>query len=70
MCGSFSRVAPQSKRTSFGVMSSSMSKALLRLKPWATTAFTVGMYMGIGDLLVQKIALKREHMQGVDLSGE
>lgn len=43
-------------------MSFSMSQALLRLKPWAKTAFTVGMYMGFGDLLVQKIALKREHM--------
>lgn len=43
-------------------MSFSMSQTLLRLKPWAKTAFTVGMYMGFGDLLVQKIALKREHM--------
>ncbi len=43
-------------------MSFTMRQALLRLKPWAKTAFTVGMYMGFGDLLVQKIALKREHM--------
>lgn len=43
-------------------MSISLSQTLTRLKPWAKTAFTVGMYMGFGDLLVQKIALKREHM--------
>ena len=41
-------------------MSLTIHNTLLRLKPWAKTAFTVGLYMGFGDLLTQKIALRRK----------
>ena len=43
-------------------MSLSIHNTLLRLKPWAKTAFTVGLYMGFGDLLTQKIALRRKKL--------
>lgn len=43
-------------------MSLAISSALTRFKPTLKTLFTVGTYMGCGDLLTQKIALKREKL--------
>ena len=51
--------------TPFGVldlMSLALSNVVARVKPAAKTMFTVGMYMGCGDLLMQKIALKRDKL--------
>ena len=44
-------------------MSIAISSALTRVKPTLKTLFTVGTYMGCGDLLCQKVALKREKLQ-------
>ena len=41
-------------------MSLALNQTLTRLRPVAKTCMTVGLYMGFGDLLCQKIALKRE----------
>ena len=43
-------------------MSLALSNVVARVKPAAKTMFTVGMYMGCGDLLMQKIALKRDKL--------
>lgn len=43
-------------------MSLAASNVYTRLKPVLKTMFTVGTYMGCGDLLCQKIALKREKL--------
>ena len=51
--------------TPFGVldtMSLAINSALIRFKPTLKTLFTVGTYMGCGDLLCQKVALKREKL--------
>ena len=44
-------------------MSLALSNVVARVKPAAKTMFTVGMYMGCGDLLMQKIALKRDKLE-------
>ena len=43
-------------------MSLALNQTLTRLRPVANTCMTVGLYMGFGDLLCQKIALKREKL--------
>ena len=43
-------------------MSLAASNVYTRLKPVLKTMFTVGTYMGCGDLLCQKIAQKREKL--------
>ena len=44
-------------------MSLSIATTFNRLKPTFKTLFTVGTYMGCGDLLCQKIALKRDKLE-------
>ena len=48
-------------------MSLALNQTLTRLRPVAKTCMTVGLYMGFGDLLCQKIALKREKLYGMVL---
>lgn len=43
-------------------MSLALTSVVSRVKPALKTMFTVGMYMGCGDLLMQKVALKREKL--------
>ena len=43
-------------------MSLTISQTLTRLRPVAKTCMTVGLYMGFGDLLMQKVALKRDKL--------
>ena len=43
-------------------MSLVITNALTRVKPALKTMLTVGLYMGFGDLLCQKVALKREKL--------
>ena len=43
-------------------MSIAISNVVARVKPALKTMFTVGMYMGCGDLLMQKVALRRDKL--------
>lgn len=44
------------------IMSLTISQTLTRLRPVAKTCMTVGLYMGFGDLLMQKVALRRDKL--------